>query len=63
MAEKVLCELDHPQQEVRATIEKFRLHDEANLIKQHAIHHDESQLIQSVKAAAAELEELFEMDN
>jgi len=62
MAKKVLCALDNPQEEVKAAIEKFREHDEANLIKQHAIHHDESQLIQSVKDAAAELEELFELD-
>jgi hypothetical protein len=63
LAEHVLCGLGESMSEVRATIDKFQEHDEANLIKQHAIHHDESKLIQSVRDAAADLEELFEQDN
>ena len=62
LAEEVLCGLGMPRDEVVASIDKFRVHDEATLIKQHAIHHDESQLIQSVKAASAELQILFEAD-
>ena len=63
LAEYVLSTLGQSKAEVQATITKFKDHDEANLLKQHAIHHDESRLIQSVKDAAAELEELFELDD
>ena len=51
-----------PRDEVVSSIEKFKTYDEAALIKQHAIHHDETQLIQSVKDAAGELQALFEAD-
>ena len=62
LAEEVLCGLGFVRSEVVSSIDKFRAHDEATLIKQHAIHHDESQLIQSVKDASAELQILFEAD-
>jgi len=62
LAEEVLCGLGFERAEVVTSIEKFRDHDEATLIKQHAIHHDESQMIQSVKDAAEELKILFEAD-
>lgn len=62
LAEEVLCGLGLERNDVVSSIEKFRTHDEATLIKQHAIHHDESQLIQSVKDAATELQDLFEAD-
>jgi glutathione-regulated potassium-efflux system ancillary protein KefC/glutathione-regulated potassium-efflux system protein KefB len=42
---------------------RFREHDEQALAKQRALRHDEQALIQSVKQAAAELEELFEYDS
>lgn len=62
LAEEVLCGLGFEREEIVSSIDKFKVHDEATLIKQHAIHHDESQLIQSVKDAAAELQTLFEAD-
>src|SRR3569832_1667012 len=62
LAEQVLCGLGLPRADVAESIEKFRTHDEAALIKQHAIHHDEKQFIQSVKDAAEELQSLFEAD-
>ena len=62
LAEEVLCGLGMPRTEVVDTIEKFKTHDEATLMKQHAIHHDETQYIQSVKDAAEELQDLFEAD-
>lgn len=62
LAEQVLCGLGLPQNEVVESIEKFRSHDEATLLKQHAFHNDETQLIQSVKGAAEELQGLFEAD-
>jgi glutathione-regulated potassium-efflux system ancillary protein KefC len=62
LAEQVLCGLGLDEADVLASVEKFRKYDEAALLRQHAIHHDESQLIQSVKEAAEELQDLFEAD-
>ena len=62
LAELVLGGLGLDKVEVAASVAKFREFDEAALIRQHAIHHDESQLIQSVKDAAEELQGLFEAD-
>ena len=62
LAEQVLGGLGLDKAEVAASVAKFREYDEAALIRQHAIHHDESQLIQSVKDAAEELQGLFEAD-
>jgi monovalent cation:proton antiporter-2 (CPA2) family protein len=62
LAEQVLCGLGLDQAEVAASVEKFTEYDEAALIRQHAIHHDETRLIQSVKEAAEELQGLFEAD-
>jgi voltage-gated potassium channel Kch len=62
LAEQVLCGLGLEKTEVAASIEKFRVYDEASLLRQHAIHHDETKMIQSVKDAAEELQSLFEAD-
>jgi monovalent cation:proton antiporter-2 (CPA2) family protein len=44
------------------SVETFRAHDEATLLKQQAVYRDEQQLIQSARDAARELEQLFEAD-
>lgn len=62
LAELVLHGLGISEQAARSTVQTFRTHDEQTLLRQHAIHHDESMLVQTVKEAAAELEELFETD-
>ena len=62
LAEEVLCGLGMPRPEVVETVEKFKTHDEAALMKQYAVHHDETKYIQSVKDAAEELQDLFEAD-
>ena len=62
LAEHVLGGLGLPSEEVVQSIDKFRIYDEAALLKQHAIHHDETKMIQSVKDAAEELQGLFEAD-
>ncbi|MFQ5544465.1 MAG: monovalent cation:proton antiporter-2 (CPA2) family protein [Acidiferrobacterales bacterium] len=62
MAEHVLRGLGKSEDEAQKTVQIFKCHDEATLVQQHAIHHDESKFIQSVKEAASELEELFESD-
>jgi glutathione-regulated potassium-efflux system protein KefB len=41
----------------------FRQHDERQLDAQYAVQHDEAQLIQTTKEAAAQLQELFEADS
>ena len=40
----------------------FKQHDEQRLDAQYAVQHDEAQLIQTSKEAAAQLQELFESD-
>ncbi|GLR11825.1 potassium transporter [Chitinimonas prasina] len=45
-----------------STLAAFRAHDEALLDKQYAVHHDETQLMQTARDAAQELEGLFESD-
>jgi voltage-gated potassium channel Kch len=62
LAEEVLCGLGLERDDVAAFLDKFRNYDEAALIRQHAFHHDETQLIQSVKEAAEDLQTLFEAD-
>ncbi|WP_448208496.1 monovalent cation:proton antiporter-2 (CPA2) family protein [Azospirillum sp. sgz302134] len=58
----VLESLGLPPDEARRTVETFREHDERTLVRQHAVHHDESRLIQTSRQAAAELQSLFEAD-
>jgi glutathione-regulated potassium-efflux system ancillary protein KefC/glutathione-regulated potassium-efflux system protein KefB len=40
----------------------FKAHDEAQLEAQYAVHHDESELVQTAQQAAMQLRELFEAD-
>jgi glutathione-regulated potassium-efflux system ancillary protein KefC len=44
-------------------VTRFREHDEKNLVRQHAIHHDEHMLIQNSLEAAEDLRRLFEADS
>jgi len=62
LAGLLLRGLDYEEDRVQSSLEKFKAHDRASLLTQHAIHHDEGQMIQSVKDAAEELEALFESD-
>jgi monovalent cation:proton antiporter-2 (CPA2) family protein len=59
---EVLEELGLPAADIERTIRIFRQHDEATLEAQHAIHHDEKQLLQTARQAAEELQELFTAD-
>ena len=43
-------------------VEMFRAHDEAQLVAQYGVHHDEAQLVQTARQAAEQLRELFEAD-
>lgn len=62
MGRHVLQGLGESDTEVQRAVTTFQRHDEETLAKQLAFHHDESQLIQSARDAAQELEELFESD-
>ena len=58
-----MLELGYPKARAQATIEKFRHYDEKYLLKQHAIHQDEQQLIQFSREAAHQLTELMKEDS
>ncbi|HMK14323.1 MAG TPA: monovalent cation:proton antiporter-2 (CPA2) family protein [Burkholderiales bacterium] len=63
LAKQVLQGLGVEEKQARGTIEMFKAHDEKTLLTQHAVHHDETKLIQSAKEAAQELQGIFEADN
>ena len=62
MAREVLIALDTPSWIADTTVARFQAHDEKTLARQQAIYHDETQLIQTSKDAAAELEDLLQQD-
>ena len=62
LAENVLLQTGIGSLEARNTISTFRAHDERTMLRQHAVYHDESQLIQTSREAAQELQDIFESD-
>jgi glutathione-regulated potassium-efflux system ancillary protein KefC/glutathione-regulated potassium-efflux system protein KefB len=62
LARNVLEELGMRPWEAQRTVERFQLHDERTLQRQHAVYHDETQLIQTSREAAIELQGLLESD-
>jgi glutathione-regulated potassium-efflux system ancillary protein KefC/glutathione-regulated potassium-efflux system protein KefB len=62
IAGKVLGGLGLSEADVQHTLEKFTTYDEKLLVVQHAVHKDETQLVEASKQAAKELESLFEAD-
>ena len=48
--------------EAQQIVARFKVHDEQTLRRQHAVYHDETQLIQTSRQAAEELQGLFESD-
>ncbi len=63
LARNVMCGLGMAQWEASDATETFREHDERQLERQHAVYHDETQLIQSAKDAHHELEGIFDADS
>ena len=63
LAQNVMQGLGIAEWDARAATETFRRHDERHLQKQHAVYHDETQLIQSAKDAHKELEGIFDADS
>lgn len=62
MTGDVLRQMGLAEGEVTRTLDTFRAHDERTLMHQHAVHNDETKLIQTSRDAAAELQALFESD-
>lgn len=62
LAQNVMQGLGMAAWEARDATEKFRRHDERQLASQHAVYHDETQLIQTSKDAHKELEGIFDAD-
>jgi glutathione-regulated potassium-efflux system ancillary protein KefC/glutathione-regulated potassium-efflux system protein KefB len=62
LAQQVLVGMGVSTWDAQTTVTRFQAHDENTLKRQHAVYHDESQLIQTSKQAAEELESLLEQD-
>jgi glutathione-regulated potassium-efflux system ancillary protein KefC/glutathione-regulated potassium-efflux system protein KefB len=62
LARQVLEAVGTPGWEAQQVVARFQAHDEEALRRQHAVYHDETQLIQSARQAAEELQGLFESD-
>jgi glutathione-regulated potassium-efflux system ancillary protein KefC/glutathione-regulated potassium-efflux system protein KefB len=62
LAQDVLQGLGMTARETRELASAFRRYDEALILKQHPVHHDQEKLIATSKEAAEELERLFEQD-
>jgi hypothetical protein len=62
MAAGVLEALGFSEAHAHAVVAKFRAYDEALISRTHAIHKDESQLIQAAQRVPEELRALFEED-
>jgi glutathione-regulated potassium-efflux system ancillary protein KefC/glutathione-regulated potassium-efflux system protein KefB len=62
LARQVLEAVGMPGWEAQQIVARFQAHDEQTLRRQHAVYHDETQLIQSARQAAEELQGLFESD-
>ena len=63
LAQNVMLGLGMAQWEARDAADTFRRHDERQLESQHAVYHDETQLIQTSKDAHKELEGIFDADS
>lgn len=62
MSEQVLTDLGFDEKEVQHVIESFREKDQQLIREQHAVQHDEEQLIQTALDTASELELLMKND-
>jgi hypothetical protein len=62
LAQQLLIDLEVPAWDAANIVARFQLHDEKSLQRQHAVYHDETQLIQSAREAASELEDLLQQD-
>lgn len=63
LARQVLVALGDSPETASDTVTRFREHDERNLVRQQAMHHDEPMLIRNSREAAEDLRRLFESDS
>jgi glutathione-regulated potassium-efflux system protein KefB len=63
VAQQALLNLGFTAAAAERAVTLFRQHDEELIEVQHAVHHDEAQLIQNVQLATEQLRSLFEADN
>src|SRR5258708_14274169 len=59
---EVLKALGLSELKANETVQRFRAHDEASLLRQHAVKDDENKLIQTARESADHLLQLFETD-
>ncbi len=62
IAGQALRDIGLSEWESKDTLATFQRHDQAQLERQHAVYHDETQLIQTTQEASRELQGLFESD-
>jgi len=62
LAEHVLAATGVSAWDAKDTVTTFRAHDERTIQRQHAVYHNETQLIQTSRDAAKELQGIFESD-
>lgn len=62
VAQQALLELGFTAAAAERAVKLFRQHDEQMIEVQHAVHHDEAQLIQNAQLATEQLKSLFEAD-
>jgi monovalent cation:proton antiporter-2 (CPA2) family protein len=62
LAEAVLTRLGDTPAAARASVKKFRQHDEKTLVEQYAIKEDEVKFMAAARESAQQLEKLFEAD-
>ena len=62
MGEQVLVALGLPAATAADRARRFRMHDEKLLRAQHLVYDDDAAVIQTARAARADLEKLFEAD-
>ena len=62
VAQQALLKMGFAASDAERAVALFRKHDEELIEKQHAVHHDEAQLIQNSQQATEQLKSLFEAD-
>jgi len=62
LARQVLEAVGMAGREAQQLVARFQAHDEQTLRRQHAVYHDETQMIQTTRQAAEELQGLLESD-
>ncbi len=62
MAEEVLVSLGMGRDDAQTACDSFQRGDHELLRRQHAVHHDQEKLIQTVKASRGELQAIFDQD-